>query len=178
MFWSWSNSKIIGTPEKETIDCVLKSHRDYKYMYDYEKKIFKVDTYIYPEKVNDGKYLPILPILKLYWVRIDENNPAEGFSGLLTLGLLRQTFENYRLIGQDNLGNLYDFSYVVYETKEYKRFMEMRKWNTIDYGSKPALQLLLNISEKKEINKSKSDSLNYDRKKSVLVISKEGIYYK
>ena len=54
----------------------------------------------------------------------------------------------------------------------------MRKWNTTDYGSKPALQLLLNLSEKKEINKSKSDSMNYDRKKSVLVISKEGIYYK
>lgn len=42
MFWSWSNSKIIGTPEKETIECVLKSHRDYKYMYDYEKKFLKL----------------------------------------------------------------------------------------------------------------------------------------
>ena len=158
MLWSWKKSKIIGVPERKTIECVLKNFREHKYRYDIENGIFTVDNIVYSKDTYQISYEPVLPILKLYWIKIDENKPAEGFSGLLTLGLLRQTGEIYRLIGQDSIGNLYDFTNVLEKTtagNDYLKYLENQKWNTEDYGSAPALGFLLALSKNtdKDVNK-------------------------
>jgi hypothetical protein len=137
------------------MEYILKNYRKHKYRYDNENGIFTVDNIVYNKDTYQKSNEPVLPITKLYWVKIDENNPAEGFSGLLTLGLLRQTREIYKLIGQDSIGNLYDFTNVLEKTSagnDYIKYLEKQKWDIVDYGSAPALGFLLKLSENLDKN--------------------------
>jgi hypothetical protein len=143
MFKSYQSFKIIKEPCEEVIELVNKDLPKYKFRFDPFENLYNID-YL---ETND-LISPTLPILKLYWIKHNTNQPGGEIGAIITLGLLRDIREKYILIGQDVSGKLFNLTSIVYETKEGKLFRENYKSDLQDWGAGFVLNGLDKMSRK------------------------------